>query len=202
MNYLAHLALSHDNSDIMLGNFIGDFVKGSNYSRFSPKVRTGILLHRKIDSFTDSHDMVRASSALLRESYGKFAGIIVDMFYDHFLAANWDEFHPTMPLPKFVNKAHKTLMFHYFRLPNEVKRMLPFLIKSRRLENYKSFGGLARALNIMGRNTSLPDNTADAIRCLKDNYATFDEHFRAFFPEITAMVDKELNGIDGNSDEI
>lgn len=198
MNYLAHLALSHDNSEVMLGNFIGDFVKGSDYSRYSPTVRTGILLHRKIDAFTDSHPMVKESTALLRESYGRYAGIITDMFYDHFLAANWNDFHPQQSLSKFVNRTHRILMFNYFRLPNDVKKMLPFLIKSRRLENYANMGGLARALNIMARNTSLPDITTEAIQCLNDNYETFAEHFRTFFPEISAMVDEELKDFRGD----
>ena len=70
--------------------------------------------------------------------------------------------------------------------------MLPFLIKSRRLENYANFGGIARALNIMARNTSLPDNTQEAIGCLKDNYATFEQHFRTFYPQVVAMVDETL----------
>lgn len=197
MNYLAHLALSHDNPDIMLGNFIGDFVKGNAYMRFSPSVRTGILLHRKIDDFTDHHPVVRESTALLRPTYGHYSGIITDMFYDHLLAANWDEFHPSMPLPKFVNKVHRTLLFNYLRLPGEVKRLLPFLIKSRRLENYANFGGLARALNIMSRNTSLPSDTPAAIKCLKDNYELFEQHFRTFYPAVTAMIDEELKDVQG-----
>lgn len=198
MNYLAHLALSHDNSQVMLGNFIGDFVKGSNYSHYSPMVRTGILLHRKIDSFTDSHPIVKESATLLKNSYGRYSGIIVDMFYDHFLAANWDEFHPSITRNKFVNRAHRILLFNYFRLPNEIKKMLPFIIKSRRLENYGNFAGLARALNIMARNTSLPNNTNEAIKCLRDNYDTFKNHFYAFFPLITAMVDEEIKGVQEN----
>ncbi len=199
MNYLAHLALSHDNSDIMLGNFIGDFVKGNNYSRYSPRVRTGILLHRKIDAFTDQNATVKESTAILRPAYGHYASIITDIFYDHFLARNWDEFHPTIHLPRFVNRTHKILLLNYFRLPGEAKRLLPFLIKSRRLENYANMGGLARALNIMSRNTSLPSNTSQAIDCLKENYELFEQHFRTFFPQVTAMVDEEIKNYQENN---
>lgn len=195
MNYLAHLSLSHDNSDVMLGNFIGDFVKGSSYSRFSPKVQTGILLHRKIDEFTDSHDIVKASSSILRPVYGRYSGIIVDMFYDHFLAANWTAYHPDVPLGKFVSRVHRILMLNYLRVPGDVKKMLPFLIKSRRLENYANFAGLSRALNIMARNTSLPANTQQAMTCLKDNYDVFQSHFSEFYPLVKAMVDDEIKDI-------
>lgn len=195
MNYLAHLALSHDNSGVMLGNFIGDYVKGSNYSRYSPKVRTGILLHRKIDDFTDNHPIVKESSLLLKDAYGRYAGVIVDMFYDHFLASDWDKYHPNQPLGKFVSRVHRILLLNYFRVPGDVKKMMPFLIKSRRLENYANFAGLSRALNIMARNTSLPCNTQDAIRCLHDNYDLFHSHFEEFFPLVREMVDEEIRDI-------
>lgn len=198
MNYLAHLALSHDNSDVMLGNFIGDFVKGSKYSSYSPMVRTGILLHRKIDSYTDSHPIVKESAALLKDIYGRYSGIIVDMFYDHFLAVNWNEFYPEKPLNKFVNRAHKIMLINYFRLPNEVKKMLPFIIKTRRLEKYANMAVLARALNIMARNTSLPCNTNDAIKILRQNYEIFREQFFSFYPDIVAMVDEELKDVQQN----
>ena len=198
MNYLAHLALSHDNSDVMLGNFIGDFVKGNKYSSYSPMVRTGILLHRKIDAFTDAHPIVKESSEMLKDLYGRYSGIIVDMFYDHFLAVNWNEFYPEKPLGKFVNRVHKILLLNYFRLPSEAKKMLPFLIKTRRLEKYANMAVLARALNIMARNTSLPGNTNDAIKILRQNYETFRDQFFRFYPEITAMVDEELKDVQQN----
>lgn len=201
MNYLAHLALSHDNSEVMLGNFIGDYVKGSNYSRYAPRVRTGILLHRKIDDFTDNHPLVKETSLMLKESFGRYAGVICDMYYDHFLALQWTEMQkelPRMPqvsLGKFVSRVHRILLFNYFRLPGDVKKMLPFLIKSRRLENYANLAGLGRSLNIMARNTSLPGNTQDAIKILKDNYNTIEAQFHQFYPQIQAMVDEELKDI-------
>lgn len=201
MNYLAHLALSHENSGVMLGNFIGDYIKGSNYSSYSPYVRTGILLHRRIDDFTDNHPIVKESNLLLKDSFGRYSGVISDMFYDHFLALRWTEMQATLPhmpqttLGKFVCRVHRILLFNYFRLPGDMKKMLPFLIKSRRLENYANLPGLARSLNIMARNTSLPTNTQDAIKVLKDNYTIFEQQFRDFYPQIQAMADEELKDV-------
>lgn len=189
MNYLAHLILSGDDADTMLGNFIGDFVKGNTYTRFKPRMQMGILLHRQIDSYTDNHPIVKESRALLRPIYGHYSGIVVDMFYDHFLAANWAEFYPQQTLHKYMNRVHRILLVNYLRLPGEVKRLLPFLIKSRRIENYATLGGLARALVIMSRNTSLPADTQAAIDCLNDNYDVFRTHFYTFFPQVKAMAD-------------
>ncbi|MEQ8424061.1 MAG: DUF479 domain-containing protein, partial [Cyclobacteriaceae bacterium] len=91
MNFLAHIYLSGDNAQLMIGNFIGDFVKGKNLSaRYNPDVVLGIELHRAIDEYTDSHDVVQKSKVRLRPKYRHYSGVIVDMFYDHFLAKNWN----------------------------------------------------------------------------------------------------------------
>ena len=195
MNYLAHLALSHLCPEVMVGNFIGDCVKGRDYDRYSPLVRTGLLLHRRIDSFTDSHPTVLASISMLRPAYRHYAGIVCDMFYDHLLAANWGEVYPAMRLKDFVGKAHRTLLLNYFRMPGKMRGLLPFLIKSKRLEGYATAAGLARSLNIMSRETSLPARTGEAIECLNANYALFTEQFFDFYPQVRAMCDEFLAGI-------
>ena len=195
MNYLAHLALSHLCPEVMVGNFIGDCVKGRDYDSYSPLVRKGLLLHRSIDSFTDSHPTVIRSIKLLRPAYGHYAGIVCDMFYDHILAANWDATYPAMPLKDFVGKAHRVLLLNYFRMPGKMRKLLPFLIKSKRLETYATVAGLARSLNIMSRETSLPAKTNEAVECLNENYSRFTEDFFDFYPQVRAMCDEALAGI-------
>src|SRR5690349_12341831 len=96
MNFLAHIFLSGDDPEIMVGNFIGDFVKGRNLDdRFSSGIVKGIELHRAIDEYTDSHPVVAQSKNRLRPKYRHYAPVIVDVFYDHFLAKNWKNYHPT-----------------------------------------------------------------------------------------------------------
>ena len=102
MNFLAHLYLSADDPEIQLGNFIGDFVRGRDLStRFSVGIVTGILLHREIDEFTDRHEVVKRSKDRLRPKYRHYAPVIIDMFYDHHLAVNWNAYHH-QPLPDFA----------------------------------------------------------------------------------------------------
>ena len=104
MNFLAHLYLSGDNEQIIVGNFIGDFVKGRNaLQTFDPTIALGIELHRAIDQFTDTHPVVRSSKDRLRPKYRHYAGVIVDIFYDHFLARKWNDYHKT-PLPEFAQR--------------------------------------------------------------------------------------------------
>src|SRR4051812_44429809 len=96
MNFLAHLYLSGDNDYVKLGNFIGDFVKGRNLNeQFPSGIARGIRLHRAIDEFTDSHPIVKKSKDRLRPAYRHYAPVIVDVFYDHFLARNWTRYSDT-----------------------------------------------------------------------------------------------------------
>jgi acyl carrier protein phosphodiesterase len=106
MNFLAHLYLSGNNDKIMVGNFMGDFVKGrSALEQFEPEIIRGIELHRAIDEFTDSHAVVSASKDRLRPKYRHYSGVIVDVFYDHFLARNWSDYHDEL-LPDFADRAY------------------------------------------------------------------------------------------------
>ncbi|MGM0377230.1 MAG: ACP phosphodiesterase, partial [Bacteroidota bacterium] len=183
MNYLAHLYLSGDDPEILIGNFIGDYVKGRRFTRYSASVRTGILLHRHIDTFTDRHPVFRESTALFKPIFNRYAGVVGDIVYDHLLAAHWSEY-ADVDLHTFVRHAHRTLMRHYFGLPGQVKQFLPFLIKSRRLETYQTFEGVEKTLNIMSSHSSLPQKTNEAMHCLETHYEELHQQFAGFMPEI------------------
>ena len=183
MNYLAHLYLSGDDPEILTGNFIGDYVKGRRFTRYNTSVRTGILLHRHIDTFTDRHSIFRESSALFKHIYKRYAGVVTDIVYDHLLASHWSDYSDE-DLHTFVKHAHRILMRHYFGLPGQVKQFLPFLIKSRRLETYQTFEGVEKTLNIMSSHSSLPQKTSEAMHCLETNYDELHQQFAGFMPEI------------------
>ncbi|NPA36662.1 MAG: DUF479 domain-containing protein [Chlorobi bacterium] len=191
MNYLAHLYLSGDDPQVRIGNFIGDYVKGNNYDKYEPGIRKGILLHRQIDHFTDNHPVVKQSAEKLYPHYGRYSGIITDMFFDHLLAAGWNDYSKT-ELSDFVTSVHKLLLLNYFKLPARVKGFLPFLIKNRGLENYRYISGLKRALTIMSNRSSLPAKTGTAIKILEDNYDEFKSRFNIFFPDVIDMSWKFL----------
>lgn len=191
MNFLAHLYLSGDNPMIQIGNFIGDHVKGRNYLKYAPDIQQGIILHRKIDAYTDSHPIVKESSKRLSGNYGRYAGIVMDVFYDYFLATNWDRYSD-VKLSKYVTRVHKTLLRNYFKLPNEVKGFLPFMVKSRRLETYATHEGIHRSLSIMSNYTSLPPEADWGMEQLKKYDAEFNQEFLEFFEDLREMVNNEL----------
>ena len=169
---------------------MGDYVKGKKHENYKAEIQKGILLHRSIDFYTDTHPVVRQSGQYFREDYRKYAAVITDLIYDHFLAKNWEMYHK-QALPKFVTHCHEVLIRNYLILPRQVKMFLPFLIKSRRLETYAEIEGLRTALNIMVRHTSLPDKTDFAINILLDNYEELESEFHAFMKDIIIYIENE-----------
>ena len=191
MNYLAHIYLSGESDEIKVGNFIGDYVKGNRHQEYPDLVAYGIRLHRSIDSFTDSHADVREFINLLKPGYGRYAGIIADVFFDHFLAANWNEYS-VYTLRQFAKHAHAVFLSHFLILPFRVKQFLPFLIQNKRLESYARQENLFQVLEIMSRYTSLPANSEWAMSMLQQEYAQFEALFQSFFTEITEYVESDF----------
>lgn len=187
MNFLAHLYLSGDDPGIMTGNFIGDFVKGRNLAgRFAADVATGIELHRHIDDFTDNHPQVRQSKKRLHARYRHFSAVIVDIFYDHFLAANWNDFH-TSPLHVYAAQAYRILEERRDSLPDDVNRMLPYMISGNWLVGYAHVEGIHRALSGIARRTKFVSHMEEASADLRQHYDEFKSEFDAFFPELKAF---------------
>jgi len=191
MNYLAHLYLSGDSDEIKLGNFIGDFVKGNQYLKYPEKVAYGIRLHRSIDSFTDQHSHVREFAALLKPGYGRYSGIVADVFMDHFLASNWPSYS-VYTLRQFSKHAHAVFLSNFGLLPFKVKQFLPFLIQHKRFESYAHRENMFHVLEIMSRRTSLPANSEWAMAMLHQEYDQFEALFRSFFAELIAYVETDF----------
>ena len=192
MNYLAHVFLSGEDEEIVIGNFIGDYVKGINFRKYSESIKKGILLHRDIDTFTDRNKTVRKSKSLFKNRYGKYSGIIIDIFYDHFLAKNWSKFS-SVPLKDFTLNLHKILNKYFDVLPERVKLFVPSFINNNWIEYYRSVFGIKQVLKRMSSITTLPDETSYAIKVLKDNYSVLESDFLDYFPELTAYVAGRYN---------
>jgi acyl carrier protein phosphodiesterase len=190
MNFLAHLYLSGNNTKIMVGNFIGDFVKGkSSLQQFETDIVKGIELHRAIDAFTDTHPVVAQSKNRLRPKYRHYAGVIVDVFYDHFLASSWDLYHP-QPLAEFAAHAYRTIEQHHSILPEDVRYMLPYMISGNWLVNYAQLEGIHRALSGMASRTSFVSKMEQAVNDLRTHYPDFKKEFEEFFPLLDTMAQK------------
>lgn len=171
---------------MQVGNFIGDFVKGQQVAGYPPDVQEGIRHHRAIDRFTDMHPVVQQTKVLLRVPFGRYAGIVLDMYFDHLLAVHFDDYS-TVRLPVFARRFYWTLWRHQRILPPTVKEIMWHFILTNRLCRYATLEGLKGSLDIMVRYKYIPIDTALTISFLQMHYARLEADFAAFFTEVVEM---------------
>lgn len=191
MNYLAHIYLSGENDFVTIGNFIADSIKGKNYKKYPADIQIGILLHRHIDTFTDANQIVRQSTKRLHKKYGHFSGVIVDVFYDHFLAKNWDKYCE-IPLNEYVELFYNLLEEHYNILPDRIQKMTPHMISENWLLSYASTEGITKVLNGMNKRIKSISNMNEAINELEEFEKEFEKEFTLFFDELIAFSKEKL----------
>ena len=187
MNFLAHLFLSGDNEKILVGNFIGDAVKGRQVDSFPAEIQVGIRLHRAIDSFTDTHPQVAKSKELFRRIYGKHAGIVVDIVYDYLLIRNGKTFSLNQ-LNTQIQHYYRVLNNHWSVLPSNIKRFLPIMVSNNWLKKYESIKGIEAVLNGMAHHRNIPHQASEAVHIIKNKQEELDRHFLIFFPELQQHV--------------
>lgn len=193
MNFLAHIYLSGDNPKLMVGNFIGDFVKGRNLlHQFEPDIAKGIELHRLIDEFTDHHPVVRESKIRLRPKYRHYSAVIVDVFYDHYLSKYWNNYHAE-PLIDFSAHTYNIIKTFWDILPENVKYMLPHMINGNWLLNYGKIEGIQQALSGMARRSRHESKMDESVVELIEYYDDFKREFALFFPQLSAHA-KQFTG--------
>jgi acyl carrier protein phosphodiesterase len=190
VNFLAHTYLSGCNEEIIVGNFMGDYVKGKNYNSYPDLVRKGILIHRDIDTYTDMHPITRRGKLRIVSKYHKYAGIIIDIFYDHFLASMWDDFS-SLPLQDFVSRTYDLLKRNYKVLPEAIKRWFPTFLENNWMMAYQTVDGIELVLERMAANTSLPNHAGYAVEVLSDRYSSFKSDFLEFFPLIIQFLEEK-----------
>lgn len=194
MNFLAHLSLSDNDEDIMIGNFIADAVRSSQWPEYNSDIVRGIQLHHKIDFFTDNHPVVEASKKLLRPRHGKYTPVVVDIIYDHFLASKYQEYYE-VDLERFAADTYAMLRRRWADLPQAIRRMLPYMERGNWLVNYGNDEGLARVFSGMSRRANFKNQMQDATSDLIEFYQEFEDHFGNFYPRLMAYAEAELNNL-------
>lgn len=169
---------------------LGDFVKGKPSEGWDASVRAAILKHRAIDRFTDQHPTVVSSRMLVHPDRRRFAGILVDIFYDHFLAVHWQRYHAT-PLAEFTREIYNVLLLQHASFPPRLQRMLPWMASQDWLASYAEIESIDAALTGMARRLRFPERgqgLKTGVTELKQNYAQYEAHFLAFFPDLRAFA--------------
>ncbi len=194
MNLLAHLYLSGNSDEIRIGNFMGDFIKGKEYQNYPDAVASGIILHRKIDHYTDRHPITLFLKKAFLSTYQHYSGILVDMLYDHFLAKNWEKYS-NMSLDLFLKEFYFSTHAHAAIIPERVKHILFRLEKTQRLQSYQTLEGIKEALELMSQHTSLPARTPLAIETIRSNYDLMENLSNDFIRQIGALSTKWISEI-------
>lgn len=185
MNFLGHLYLSGSDPEVIVGNFMGDAVKGRDLSQYGPGIERGLRLHRAIDSFTDTHPMVRQGRERVHAHAGRYASVVMDLFYDHVLAIHWSEYHAE-PLRSFARRMYVLLEANEQRMPERTRQMLPFLIRYDWLSSYATLEGVGRALDGLSRRVPQGESMRGAERVLGLHLEAYRLEFARFLPEVEA----------------
>ncbi len=199
MNHLAHFFLSGSNEDIIIGNFIADFITNKEVNGFTEGIQKGVMLHREIDSFTDTHETVKKSTKRLHPYHHKYSPVIVDIYYDFLLAKNWTHFTKNTYLNEvslwdFTNKMYEILKKKRLDLPEKLQKRIDKMIADDWLMTYTTYEGLNKAFKMIEKYAAFPGNFGNAALHLEMFVDDFNEEFKAFFPNLMEHVLKMGDG--------
>ena len=182
MNYLGHLFFSNNDSELMLSNLFGDFVKGKDLSQFRPKTQEGITLHRAIDNYIDTHPAVVELLHVLYPKLPKVSGIAVDLFFDHLLAKNWGKFHPE-DLNTFLTSFYNNLKTENEEFTAEFKHMIHHLVKVNWISYYPQLNGLQKALNGVSSRISFANELKNGLPVFLENQSLIESTFEIYMKD-------------------
>ena len=192
MNFLAHFFLSHQTPELVVGSFLGDFVKGKRHQQYEAAIGQGIRLHREIDRYTDMHPSFLQSKHRLSQQHGHYAGVIVDIFYDHLLAVHWTTYSPE-PLPQFAQRIYAVLQQHVAQMPTPAQRVLHYMKAHDWLSNYTYPEGIAHTLSGLQQRTRFPNQMSEANDDLQKDLIDYTAEFQDFFPQVQHHVTNFLS---------
>ena len=191
MNWLAHALLSEDSVEFRLGNVLADLVKGRQRKTMTSEFLRVVKHHQKIDAFTDTHPIVSLSQSRISDPYRRFSGILVDIFYDHFLANTWEQHCPS-PLSDFTAVLYLQMQNYPVKFVDETQLAIDRMIADDRLSSYQHVDGigdtLLRVSNRIYERTGRDFELQQAVDELTCNYDGLADDFAQFFPELKRYV--------------
>ncbi len=191
MNWLAHLLLSEQNVESRLGNLLADLVKGTARQELNSNIQRGIECHQVIDAFTDCHLVVQRSKKRISSGYRRFAGVLVDVFYDHFLAKNWSEYS-NVPLEQFTGEIYESFQAYQGKVPAPVSKLIACMAAEDWLGAYRNVAGVENTLERISKRLSMRLSRSfmlnQAVSELTTHYGEFEDDFQEFFPELFLYV--------------
>jgi len=191
MNFLAHVFLSGNNTPLAIGNLIADRIKGNQVKELPSEIQKGVYLHREIDEFTDKHPIFKECVRELFPKYRHYSRVLVDMYFDHFLAVNWQRYHP-VPLAEFSEEFYDKLEVESTQFSDSIQKFIRALIQYNWFDEYRTLEGLRKILSQMERRTKFPSNLAAATEDLRQKYPYFEGRFFEFMIELISFTKNKL----------
>ncbi|HMQ48382.1 MAG TPA: acyl carrier protein phosphodiesterase [Saprospiraceae bacterium] len=190
MNFLAHFLLSCDDEALLIGNYLADHIRVAEASQYPEAIRQGIALHRKIDSFTDAHPSVKTGIYRLHPHHRKYAPVVLDIFYDYFLANNWEKFS-ALSLQEFAQNTYRSLENNLHWMPAHLQQILPRMIADNWLSSYATIEGIDFTFSRLKQRVSRPEHLENVVNTLVTYQDVLNEEFNDFFPDILLFVKNE-----------
>ncbi len=188
MNYLAHIYLASQSDDAMIGALLGDFANANYAGDYTPEIEREIAIHRKVDMYTDSHPVVLAAKQQFEQGRRRFAGILLDIFYDHVLIVNWKRYSDR-PAEELIARFYRALEGRRAILPERLQRMLPYMVEHDWLGSYREFAGVELAASRVSQRLSKNgDLLREGIEDLRKNYESLSAGFHEFFPDLIGFA--------------
>lgn len=196
MNYLAHSYLSYQQPDLIIGNFIADSIQGNRFDGLTEGIVKGISLHRKIDTYTDTHPVFLTSKHRFSKDFDKYSGVLIDIIYDHYLAKNFEQYSP-LSLQQHADGIYELLKNNHDFLPEHAKRFYGYMTERNILFHYSSIEGIQTVLTHLSGRIRNRFELQLAIPILEANYQELEEEFFIFFDDLQAFCKEqpELNGL-------
>ncbi len=189
MNYLAHLLLSCNDPEAMVGNFLADFIKNQALSSYPVGVQAGVVLHRQIDTYTDTHPVVRIATRRLRARHSHYAPVCIDIFFDYLLCQNWSAY-ATQPLPVFTREVYTILEQALPIMPAPVARQTTAMIAADWLPSYGTYAGINHTFSRLQQRVSRPHLLDHALETLQQEETRLQKEFNTFFPDVIHYVNE------------
>jgi acyl carrier protein phosphodiesterase len=183
MNYLAHAYLAESSDEFLIGSIMGDFVKGPVDDLFTPQIASGVVFHRRVDTFADNHEISRASRNLFSPRCRRYAGVILDICNDHFLSRNWSVY-TNSDLSEFITRVYETLQRYHDILPARLQSVLPRMVRQNWLSCYRTLGGVDITLGRIAQRIHRENALDDSIGEIRKNYRQLERNFHVFFPDL------------------
>ncbi len=188
MNFLAHAYLSFNDPTVLVGNMISDFVKGKKKYEYDEAIQNGIMLHRAIDDFTDTHETTREAKQVFRPMVGLYSGAFTDVAYDHFLANDPNEFTES-GLKAFTQSTYQSLSMYRHVFPLRFAGMFPYMQEHDWLYNYRTEWGIERSFGGLTRRAAYLEDSSEAFEAFRTNYSTLKECYTQFFPSLKKFAE-------------